>query len=272
MWRCTACKTGFDDHWVNPCPACGKWNTVYAEGGVTVYGKPAPRVEPYALKSRPSTHGECAPALRMRLGTPWDAFFGGGLAAGSVTLLTGAPGVGKSTLAKQWAHAVARTHTVLFVASEETLEQVSERLARLELRHERLRLFRTTDTDELEAELRALGNVALVVVDSLQRLSSSRINGRPGQPAQALELAHMLVDVAKGGGPAVLILGQVVKTGEAAGPKAIEHLVDATLALETGSPTVLRADKNRFAALERLELRMTAHGLELAAPRLVQLR
>lgn len=196
-----------------------------------------------------------------------DRVLGGGWVAGSVTLLAGEPGIGKSTLLLQLAHETLRAgRRTLYVAGEESLAQVKGRAERLGVGAD-LELTRETDARVLAAHLRAHAP-DFVIVDSIQTLLAED-SGTPGTVTQVRDATALLTQAAKEGGSALVLIGHVTKQGQVAGPKVVEHMVDATLALESASGfRVLRAMKNRFGpAGEMGVFEMTGDGMtEVANP------
>lgn len=177
-----------------------------------------------------------------------DRVLGGGIVVGSTALLAGEPGIGKSTLLLQVATRIAAEHKVLYISGEESLQQVSMRAQRLQLQPEQLELVSSTDTDAIAA-LIDKGDYSLVIVDSIQTLSTGRLNSNPGSVSQITTSAHILQQAAKTQEAAVLMVGHVTKEGSIAGPKILEHLVDTVLHLEGeqfGGFKLLRSVKNRF--------------------------
>lgn len=193
------------------------------------------------------------PAVRWPIGlSECDRVLGGGLASGSVSLLTGEPGVGKSTLVLAAAEHLGRP--VLYVSGEEAAEQVAARLKRLGLGGGQLTFTTETDVTAVSATVRARG-VSLVVIDSLQTMGAPGAGSAAGSPLAMRAALSELVSLAKSTGCAVLVIGHVTKEGLAAGPKTIEHLVDVVLTLE-GVPhqalRFLRASKNRFGPTDEI--------------------
>jgi DNA repair protein RadA/Sms len=244
--RCVECGARAPK-WAGRCDSCGAWNTLVEEldvpdPGVTV-GPPRSRPRPIAevdddrSRLRPTGLGEV------------DRVLGGGLVAGSVTLVGGEPGIGKSTLLLQLAGETAATgHTALYVSGEESAGQVRSRADRLGVLHEGLWLVGETVVPHVVAHL---DDVApdLVVVDSVQTLVDPALSSAPGSVAQVRECAHTLVKEAKQRGIAVLLVGHVTKEGTLAGPRVLEHVVDTVLEFEGDRHhglRLLRASKHRF--------------------------
>ncbi len=199
-----------------------------------------------------------------------DRVLGGGIVAGSVTLLGGDPGIGKSTLLLQVAAQVAADATVLYASGEESVDQIGLRAERLGLETPGLRIAAESDLEGILAAASALG-AALLVVDSIQTVSLSEVDASAGGVSQLRECAAALVRFAKATGTAVFIIGHVAREGTIAGPKMLEHLVDTVLYFESDAGSrwrIVRATKNRFGAANELAFfAMVENGLrEVANP------
>jgi DNA repair protein RadA/Sms len=177
-----------------------------------------------------------------------DTVFGGGIVTGSVNLLAGEPGIGKSTLLLQLAAAVSKSVKVLYVSGEESAHQVGLRAARLGVDTKSLQLATSTSTDDIVTTI-ASGEYKLVVVDSVQTIATAAVSAAPGSVSQITNSTVAIMQAAKQSGTAVVLVGHVTKEGNIAGPKVLEHVVDVVLQLEGdryGGFKVLRAIKNRF--------------------------
>ena len=199
-----------------------------------------------------------------------DRVLGGGIVAGSVTLLGGDPGIGKSTLLLQVAAQVAADAPVLYASGEESADQIGLRAERLGLETPGLRIAAESDLEGILAAASALG-AALLVVDSIQTVSLSEVDASAGGVSQLRECAAALVRFAKATGTAVFIIGHVTREGTIAGPKMLEHLVDTVLYFESDAGSrwrIVRATKNRFGAANELAFfAMVENGLrEVANP------
>lgn len=194
-----------------------------------------------------------------------DRVLGGGLVAGSVVLLAGEPGVGKSTLLLQVAACIAAEEPVLYVTAEESLAQVALRARRLNCNHERVFLLAEQDVEAVVESARALAPACLIV-DSVQTMLCARLDAVAGSVTQVREVASTLIELAKQNGPPVILVGHVTKEGLVAGPKSLEHLVDVLVDFGGAAShphRTLRASKNRFGpAMELALFAMTDHGLE----------
>ncbi|NNM62084.1 MAG: DNA repair protein RadA [Steroidobacteraceae bacterium] len=241
--------------WQGQCAACGEWNTLAAEPGRP--GSAAPRAGRSASAQPTSTLAAQSGSAPARTGTgsgELDRVLGGGLVAGSATLIGGDPGIGKSTLMLQAAAALSDGGCVLYATGEESLQQVALRARRLGLDGVAARLIAETCVEEILAAATAVGARTLIV-DSIQTMYSERIDSAPGAVTQLRECTALLVRHAKQSGTAVLLVGHVTKEGQIAGPRVLEHMVDTVLYFEsdTGSRfRVLRAVKNRFGAANEI--------------------
>ncbi|MGE0858254.1 MAG: DNA repair protein RadA [Gammaproteobacteria bacterium] len=254
-FQCQACSATFSK-WAGQCAECGQWNciveTVVTSGnerrGRTV-GAPA-RVHSLADVAREET-----PRLATGL-SELDRVLGGGLVTGSVVLLGGDPGIGKTTLLLQSLAALKSVAgvTALYVSGEESASQIALRAERLKLPANDLLLLTETDLDRILEEAKKL-KPAVMVVDSIQTVFSEALQSPPGSVAQVRECAGRLVSFAKASGTAVYLVGHVTKDGSIAGPRVLEHMVDATLYFEgdpDGRYRMIRAIKNRFGAVNEL--------------------
>jgi DNA repair protein RadA/Sms len=233
--------------WSGRCPHCGEWNTLEEQ------------IEPTALaavasaghKLVPQDIGVVAKQPEKRLVSGIDEIdmvLGGGIVPGSVTLLAGQPGIGKSTLLLQFADALSSRAKVLYVSGEESAHQVASRASRLKAGGRDLQLATSTSADDIAATI-ATGEYQLVVVDSIQTLSVSTIASAAGSVSQITNSTQLLTAAAKRANTSLLIVGHVTKEGSIAGPKVLEHVVDVVLQLEGdryGGFKILRASKNRF--------------------------
>lgn len=250
--------------WVGRCPSCGLWNTLVEE-----VVEQSPSSHPQLLEVvTPTLLAEVSledtAQVRTGLGE-FDRVLGGGLVPGSVTLVGGEPGIGKSTLLLSMAGALASMHhTVLYVSGEESLRQTKLRATRLGLSGSSVHLLSHT---QLKVILEAIKQLRpqVVVIDSIQVIETDALNSAPGSIGQVRACAHELVRLVKESHSALFLVGHVTKEGFLAGPKVLEHLVDTVLYFE-GEPTsgfrVLRSTKNRFGATYELGVfHMTAEGL-----------
>jgi len=244
--------------WMGKCPECGAWNALVEE--VAGRGSPAGARGPTVSKALPITKVALGDGgeVRLRLGiAELDRVLGGGLVTGSLVLLGGDPGVGKSTLLLLAMRAFAeRGVRVLYVSGEEAARQVRLRAERLGVLSDDLYLLAETSLDAVKAAVEDV-KPRVLVLDSVQTLQSPALEGVPGSVAQVREVAAQAMILAKGRDVATFLVGHVTKEGNLAGPRTLEHLVDTVLYFEgdgSGSLRVLRATKNRFGSTGEIGL------------------
>jgi DNA repair protein RadA/Sms len=257
---CQQCG-GEHSKWMGKCPDCGTWNTL--EEMPDLPQTPAQQRRPSVMNRPqgtllPIVLSEIKPLVQPRISVGYaemDRVLGGGLVAGSLILIGGEPGIGKSTLLLQVSGAIARdVGPVLYVSGEESIEQVKMRAERLDITGERLYLLATTELDAIAEAVQRL-KPSLVIADSIQTLSASYLTAAPGSISQVRECTNQLMHLAKGLHIPIFIIGHVTKEGTVAGPKALEHIVDAVLYLEGEryhSYRLLRGVKNRFGATHEI--------------------
>jgi DNA repair protein RadA/Sms len=268
VYRCTECGADFLK-WQGRCDACGEWNTLAEEverssrtkgsrsRGDTI--APSAVVQIGAVESSRSTR--VSSGIREL-----DYVLGGGIVDGSVVLIGGEPGIGKSTLLLQVAAGTAvSARRALYVSAEESGPQVKLRAERLGAPAMSVGLLAETSLDVILATA-AAATPDLLIVDSIQTIHSPELEGAPGNVGQVRECAARLMRFAKESGCPVFIVGHVTKGGGVAGPKTLEHIVDTVLYFEGDSSLdfrVLRATKNRFGSVDEIGVfRMTSAGLE----------
>ena len=252
MFVCQQCGAR-SPKWTGKCEQCGQWNSLVeqapAPAGKSAVARSAGQGT--LLQPRPITAAsQDEPAARLATGiADLDAVLGGGILPGGVLLLAGQPGMGKSTLLLQVAHAVAQQQAVLYISGEESAGQVALRATRLGAdQHEALSFAASTSADDIAATIRT-GQYQLVIVDSIQTLSLAEITSAPGTVSQITNASNVIIQAAKQSGTAVVLVGHVTKEGSIAGPKVLEHLVDVVLQFEGdryGGFKVVRAIKNRY--------------------------
>jgi DNA repair protein RadA/Sms len=243
--------------WAGQCSACAQWNTLVEEVGARAPGALAPT---RATKQRglafEGLKSDAPAPPRLITGVDeFDRVCGGGVVPGSAMLLAGDPGVGKSTLLLQvCAQAALRGASVAYVSGEEAVEQIRARAARMGLAHAPVRLAAETALRDILDGLKQ-APMDLVVIDSVQTLWSDALEAGPGSVTQVRACAAELTRLAKKRGIAVILVGHVTKDGQIAGPRVVEHMVDAVLAFEgeRGYPfRILRGAKNRFGATDEI--------------------
>ena len=246
IFVCSSC--GYESpKWLGKCPACNEWNTFYEEKEqkiVSVDGKRKEASKPKALNSV-----EGKEAFRMPTGyEELDRVLGGGLVKGSLVLVGGEPGIGKSTLILQLCNKISSDGKVLYVSGEESAEQVKIRADRLNITSENIMFLGETDIDCIDNEITNM-NPKLVVIDSIQTMYSSDITSAPGTVSQVREITSRVMRVCKANQITTIIIGHVTKDGNIAGPRVLEHMVDTVLYIEGEryfSYRIVRTVKNRF--------------------------
>lgn len=254
--------------WLGRCPDCGAWGSLVEET--------RPRSRPAAGRPGPGKGGAARPVPITAVPTgdhdrlptdigEFDRVLGGGLTVGSVILIGGEPGIGKSTLLVQLAGRLAEGgRAVLYVSGEESLAQASARGRRVGAESPRLHLLAETSLEAILGQVEA-NRPEILVLDSIQTTAAEGYESAPGTIGQVREVATRLMHLAKQEGVTVLLIGHVTKDGTLAGPKALEHLVDTVLYFEgdgRGAYRILRATKNRFGPTDEIGVfRMEASGL-----------
>jgi DNA repair protein RadA/Sms len=245
---CTNCGA-ISLSWAGKCQQCEQWNTLQEEA--IIDGGILGNVESRGRVLTPASVSSLVSADQKRMQTGMqdvDTVLGGGVVAGSVNLIAGQPGIGKSTILLQIANAVAQNHSVLYVSGEESGHQVGLRAERLGVSSASLQLATTTSADDIAATI-ASKKYELVVVDSIQTVTVAAVSSAAGSVSQITNSTQLILNAAKQSGVAVILVGHVTKEGSIAGPKVLEHVVDVVLQLEGdryGGFKVLRAIKNRF--------------------------
>ena len=269
LFVCQACGAQARK-WLGRCPDCGEWNSLVEEPAARRGADPGSRPALTGAAAQLFTDIETADADRVSTGvSELDRVLGGGLVPGSLVLLGGEPGIGKSTLLLQAAAQVAGGgRTVLYCSAEESPHQVRRRGERLGLSPPRLHVLAETCLERVIDEVTRL-SPDLVIVDSIQTVFSLKLESAPGTVGQVRDAANHLLVVAKGRNVPVLVVGHVTKDGGLAGPKVLEHVVDTVLHFEGDryhAHRVVRAVKNRFGAVSEVGVfEMTAGGLRAVA-------
>ncbi len=252
--------------WMGRCPECGEWNSLVEEVVAPAPKRGTAKTAP-ATGAQPLLLSDVSVEALPRLSTgiaELDRVLGGGIVPGSLVLLGGDPGVGKSTLLTQVADVLSHERTVLYVSGEESAHQIKLRAKRLGVTGANLYVLAETNVEAIIAQIEHL-QPALAIVDSVQTTQTSLLESAPGTVAQVRACGVALQRVAKEAGIAVFLVGHVTKEGALAGPKALEHLVDTVLTFE-GDPhlnyRILRATKNRFGSTDEVALfEMREQGL-----------
>jgi DNA repair protein RadA/Sms len=273
---CQNCGAAYG-RWQGKCDACGEWNTIAEEGAAlarpAMPGKPPRKGRKFALEPLAGDTEKKNEAPRLACGiAEFDRVTGGGFVRGSVLLLGGDPGIGKSTLLLEVAAALARAgHRAVYISGEEAVAQVRLRAERLKLADAPIELAAETSVEDIVATLSDRDTPRLVVIDSIQTMWTDAVESAPGTVTQVRGAAQALIRFAKRSGAAVILVGHVTKDGQIAGPRVVEHMVDAVLSFEgEGSHQfrILRAVKNRFGPTDEIGVfEMTGLGLqEIANP------
>lgn len=240
--------------WFGKCPACNEWNTCYEEKQVSSKGNSKSvakeKVEPTILKDikKQDIHRTSTGFEEL------DRVLGGGLVKGSLTLLGGEPGIGKSTLILQICDKIKGEGKVLYVSGEESAEQIKIRADRLGINNENILFLGETDIDLIEDAIIKI-NPKLVIIDSIQTMYSNEITASPGSVSQVREITSRIMRTCKQQLITTIIIGHVTKDGNIAGPRVLEHMVDTVLYLEGEryfSYRVLRGVKNRFGSTNEI--------------------
>ena len=262
VFVCSEC--GYESRkWLGKCPGCQAWNTFHEETIVpvsksaakatVVSGVPGDGEKPMPL---PQVAREDFPRCSTGMGE-LDRVLGGGVVAGSLILIGGDPGIGKSTLLLQAAENLARQHRkVLYISGEESTRQVAMRAARLHAQSPELLIYSQTHLDSVLQQIERT-DPDFVVIDSIQTMYRSDVGSAPGSVSQVRESAAMLMQVAKTRGCSIFVVGHVTKAGVIAGPRVLEHIVDTVLYFEGDeyhAYRLLRSVKNRFGSTQEIGL------------------
>jgi DNA repair protein RadA/Sms len=266
LYSCSSCGARAPQ-WAGQCTDCGAWNTLIEV--VAVATTPAGRFSGYAGDTTNTVTRLSAVEADRQVRTPvgfseLDRVLGGGLVSGSVVLIGGDPGIGKSTLLLQVLASLSTRLSSLYVTGEESPEQISLRAARLGIEGDDVRLYAETCVERI-IETARTEQPRVMVLDSIQTLYTGNLQSAPGSVAQVKESAAQLVRYAKQTGTAIFLVGHVTKEGTLAGPRVLEHMVDTVLYFEGDAGEryrILRAIKNRFGAVNELGVfAMTQQGL-----------
>jgi DNA repair protein RadA/Sms len=242
---CSNCGATYSA-WAGRCNNCGEWNTLQEHVEISTS-----TASSTGKKLPVQTISQASAAKTKRFATGFkevDEVLGGGLVAGSVNLLAGQPGIGKSTLLLQLADALAKDRSVLYVSGEESIRQVALRAERLGVKGDKLQLAVSSVTNDIASTI-SQGEYDVVIVDSIQAVSLNEISSAAGNVSQITNSTQLLSTASKATNTALILVGHVTKEGSIAGPKLLEHIVDVVLQLEGdryGGFKILRGTKNRY--------------------------
>jgi len=267
LYGCTECGATFPK-WAGQCAECGTWNTLTETMIEAHAAAPSGRAGWAGQTTQLKTLAEVSVEEMPRFSTAsveLDRVLGGGLVDGSVVLIGGDPGIGKSTILLQTLCNIAAAYPALYVTGEESLQQVAMRARRLGLPQDRLKVMTETCIETILAAA-LVERPKVMVIDSIQTIFTEQLQSAPGGVSQVRESAALLVRHAKQTGTAIFLAGHVTKDGALAGPRVLEHMVDTVLYFEgeaDGRLRLLRAVKNRFGAINELGVfAMTDRGLK----------
>ena len=270
QYVCQQCGTAYAK-WMGQCTNCGSWNSLVEQ-------IPEPSSAAKSALQKGQISGKKLDFVKIktiepsdekaRLSTGFsdlDIVLGGGILLGSVSLLTGQPGIGKSTLLMQICAKIAKSHSVLYVSGEESAGQVKLRAVRLGANSDKLSFAASTSANDIAKTIES-GEFSLVIIDSIQTLTMTEISSAPGTVSHVTNSGNLIIHAAKATNTAVVIVGHVTKEGTLAGPKVLEHLVDVVLNFEGdryGGFKTVRAVKNRFGSTNEVAIfEMNSSGLQ----------
>lgn len=267
IFVCNQCGSQFTK-WQGQCTGCGEWNTIGEDVQLNKSTHPARAVGYSGGESQLTLLADVKMQQEIRLSTDLEEFdhvLGGGLVSDSVVLVGGDPGIGKSTLLLQILCQLSTHHSALYISGEESLQQLAMRAKRLGLPDDRLMLLAETNIERIIAIAQKL-NPKVIVIDSIQTMYTETLPAAPGGVGQVRESTAHLVRFAKQYNVALFLVGHVTKEGAIAGPRVLEHMVDAVLYFEGQSDSryrIIRAVKNRFGAVNEIGVfAMTDRGLK----------
>ncbi|MDY3302221.1 MAG: DNA repair protein RadA [Lachnospiraceae bacterium] len=253
LFYCKECGNE-SSKWLGQCPVCHEWNT-FVEAEVT---KSSQKVEKALMERKPSHLSEIQMEEEKRISThmeEMDRVLGGGIVRGSLVLVGGDPGIGKSTLLLQTCHRLcADDLSLLYISGEESLQQIRMRADRIGEFNDHLALLAETNLEIIDGVIRK-EKLDIVIIDSIQTMYSDGVDSAPGSVSQVRESTVTLMKLAKGLGVTVFVVGHVTKEGTVAGPRVLEHMVDTVLYFEGdrhASYRILRAVKNRFGSTDEI--------------------
>ncbi len=266
VYVCSSC--GYETpKWLGKCPECGEWATLQEEVRISQSAAATSKsAKPSSVRSYRLGEIELDNEIRYKTGmSELDRVLGGGIVKGSLVLLSGDPGIGKSTILLQICEQLGKKLQIMYVSGEESYNQIKLRADRLHVTTENLHLLCETDVQAICEHIRS-AKPDIVIVDSVQTMNYTEVSSSPGSVTQVRESANLLMRVAKSMSIPVIMVGHVNKDGNIAGPKVLEHVVDAVLYFEGErnlSFRILRAVKNRFGSTNEIGVfEMTDRGLE----------
>ena len=250
VYICAEC--GYESpKWMGKCPSCGEWNTMNEESRDTAKTAPAAKTRTRSSYSAPYSIREISTDDEHRYDTgchELNRVLGGGIVKGSLILLGGDPGIGKSTVLMQICQFLGDTLKILYVSGEESKRQLKLRAIRLEVDSENLLVMTETDVEIICEQIKNL-KPDLVMIDSIQTMNLTELSSSPGSVTQVRECTNLLMRTAKSLDIPMFVVGHVNKEGSIAGPKVLEHIVDTVLHFEGDtqmSGRILRAMRNRY--------------------------
>ncbi len=265
VYICSEC--GYESpKWLGCCPSCGEWNTMNEEIVATAASKIKSTVSSGSAKAEKISEISAADEIRFGTGlAELDRVLGGGVVNGSLILLSGDPGIGKSTILLQICEYIGKTNTVLYVSGEESARQIKLRANRLGVSTDNLLIMCNTDAENIIEYIRT-EKPGFVIIDSIQTMSIEELSSSPGSVTQVRESTNLFMRCAKQYSIPTVIVGHVNKDGNIAGPKVLEHIVDCVLYFEGErhlSYRILRAVKNRYGSTNEIGVfEMTDCGLK----------
>ena len=243
-----------ENKWLGQCPACKEWNTFVEEKITTSKSTAAARLDS-EMQVMGLSEVKLDDTLRVQTGIQeLDRVLGGGIVPGSMILVGGDPGIGKSTLLLQVCQHLAEVQNVLYISGEESLAQIKLRANRMGEFSDRLKLLCETNLDIIRSVIEKK-RPATVIIDSIQTMYNEEVGSAPGSVSQVRESTNVLMQLAKGLGISIFIVGHVTKEGTVAGPRVLEHMVDTVLYFEGdrhASYRILRGVKNRFGSTNEI--------------------
>ena len=263
IFVCSSC--GYESpKWMGKCPACNEWNTFYEEKDVTKSGTKEKKKE--LSQAIQLNKVEKKESLRIKTGIEeLDRVLGGGFVAGSLTLLGGEPGIGKSTLILQICDNIKVDGKILYISGEESAEQIKIRADRLNVNKDNIMFLSETDIELVENQIEKI-EPEFVIIDSIQTMYSDEITSAAGSVSQVREITARIMKMCKQNSITTIIIGHVTKEGNIAGPRVLEHMVDTVLYIEGEryfSYRILRGVKNRFGSTNEIGMfEMEDEGLK----------